>query len=297
LIDVRYHIYSLAAVFFALALGIVIGTSFAKRSPSTGSERRTILSYENSMRVLKREVENAHEGVTRQEQLVQCGEEFGRAVLPSLVKDKLAWRSVAIVQTGDYNDLTGTVKSALELAGARVATVTDISRDFPFDDYGKVSMALRNCGVIPPDDSKKAREKLFNVLAEALRAGKYSYLISKLEASGVAKFTGDYNQFSRLRLVVLVGGAATDRANSADQVDSELLARLARPDVTVVGCETRGAASSYVPAWHKMGIATVDNADSAIGQVALIYALNGENAKFGIKETADRLIPQALETE
>ena len=35
--------------------------------------------------------------------------------------------------------------------------------------------------------------------------------------------------------------------------------------------------------------------DLAMGQVGMVCALNGENAKFGIKPTADRLVPQSLE--
>ncbi len=113
----------------------------------------------------------------------------------------------------------------------------------------------------------------------------------------MARFTGSYDWLSKNRLIVVVGGAASDKTNTAEDVDFPLLAWLIKPDATVVGCESTQAASSYVSAWHKTGIATVDNADSAIGQVDLIYALNGENARFGTKEGAERLIPQTMESE
>jgi hypothetical protein len=297
LIDIRYHVYSLAAVFFALAVGIVFGTTFARTSPATGSERRTIQRYENSMRVLKREIEKTSEGAARNEELARSGEEFCKAALPIVAKGRLLWRNVAIIQTGDYDDLTGSVKHAVELAGARVAGVTTISRTFPFGDDKKIAEAISSCGATPPEDSKKAREKLFSIIADTVCAGTYYHLISKIEDLGVASFSDDSSRSTRLRLVVLVGGAASEQTNAADTVDAQLVSRLERFGVTCVGCENSDAASSYVAAWHKMGIATVDNADSAIGQIALLCALNGENAKFGVKDTADRLIPRTLEAK
>ena len=295
MIDIRYHVYSLAAVFFALAVGIVFGTTFAKSSPSTEAERRTIQRYENSMRVLKVEIEKATEGAAKCEALARSSEEFCKAALPTLARNRLQWRNVALIQTGDYDDITGSVKHALELAGAHVTSVTTISRAFPFDNDRKITAVLADCGVAADVDGAKVRQTLFTLVADTVRAGAYAHLLSKLENAGVARFTGKYDRYIRPRLVVLVGGSASETMNIADTVDAQLLACLDRPDITVVGCEGTDTVSSYVPAWHKAGIATVDNADSAIGQVGLLCALNGENAKFGVKETADRMIPQTLE--
>ena len=293
MIDIRYHIYSLAAVFFALAVGIVIGTSFSKGSSSTVNERRTITRYENSMRVLKREIENAADECSSREKYAEKSEDFCKSILPIVAKGRLAWRNVAIVQTGDYDDLSGSIKRALELAGATVTSITDISREFKFEDDKKIANVLAECGVIPPTDAKEARNKLFSIITSSLYAAKNTEMLSILEEQGVAKFTGDYDRFNKL--VVLVGGSTTEGTSSADDVDTLIIDQLQQAEVNMVGCESTAAVCSYVPVWHKMGIATVDNADSAIGQVALLCALNGERAKFGIKDTADRLTPQTLE--
>ncbi|MCE5314828.1 MAG: copper transporter [Armatimonadota bacterium] len=293
MIDIRYHIYSIAAVFFALAVGIVIGTSFARSSPVGGAERRTIIRYENSMRSLKREIEKTAEDNARKAQIAKNCEEFCRAALPSIAKNRLLGRNVAIVQTGDYDDLSGNVKLVLELAGAHVNSVTDINRLFPWDDDTKIAAALTHCGIAPPSDPKEARNKLFSVFAGMLYAGQYQLLASRFEESKVAKFTGEYGRVNRL--IVIVGGTESEPTFSPQHIDSQLISQLDAPDVTIVGCEGSQAVGSYISAWHKTGIATVDNVDSAIGQMALICALNGENAQFGTKENADRLIPHTLE--
>ncbi len=295
MIDIRYHVYSLAAVFFALAVGVVFGTTFAKSSPPSELERRTILRYENSMRILRREIEKATEGAAKYEALARASEEFCKAILPIVVRGKLEWRNVAIIQTGDYDDLTGSVKQALEVAGARVASITTLNRTFPYEDERKIASILSECGVTADGGSQKPLQKMCEILAGTVTAGTHSNLLEKLESLGVARFDGSYDKDRRVRLAVLVGGSTSESANTADEVDSRLISALTGLGTTVVGCESSSAASSYVPIWHKAGIATVDNADSAIGQAALVYALNGEKANFGIKPTADRLIPQTLE--
>lgn len=294
MVDIRYHIYSLAAVFMALAVGIVIGTSFARGSPPADAGRKTILRYESDMRRLKTEIQKASRSAQEHEAVARASQDFCRALMPIVIKDKLAWRPVAIVQTGDSDEVTGSVKQALEMAGANVSSVTEISRDFPFDDPARTAQALLDSGIRPENTGKQDRDRLFGVIAETIQSGRYAEVLSKLEAAGVATFTGDYFKFNKL--VVIVGGAADDGSGTAEVVDTNLIAQFEKLGVRAVGCEGSGAEISYVPAWHKMGIATVDNADSALGQIAMIYALNGETARFGFKETAERVIPQSLES-
>lgn len=293
MIDIRYHIYSLAAVFFALAIGIVIGTSFAKGSPVAQSEKVTIQSYENNMRILKREIELASEDVEQKKEQLKNSEEFCGMVLPIIAKDKLVWRNVAIIQTGDYDELAGSIKRAIEMAGARVTSVTEINRSFPFEDNKEIAQAIAEFGIPQPEDSIRVRDRLWKIIANNICMPGDMHTLSVLEKSEVAKFTGDYERANRL--IVLVGGASSIRGNTASIIDSQLIVQLGRPGVTVVACEGTNAASSYITAWDKTGIATIDNADSAIGQFSLICSLNGERAKFGVKKTAEKLAPQILE--
>lgn len=294
MIDIRYHIYSIAAVFLALAVGIVIGTSFARSVPSDASGRHTIQRYEQDMRTLRGAILQAHDTATKSETTTKAWQEYCRAIMPAVVKNKLYWRNVAVVQTGDSDDLTGSVKEALTLAGAQVTCTVDITSAFPFGDDAKISQALTDTGLGSTYDAKQDRDRLFRILAQTICSGKYAYFVPKLEKAGVATFNGSCE--APCSLVVFVGGSTSDESNLAQVVDALLAPDLVKLGVTIVGCEPSDAATSYVPVWHKSGIATVDDADNAMGQTCLIYALCGETANFGTKDTADRLIPKSLET-
>lgn len=292
MIDIRHHIYSLAAVFLALAIGMVIGTSFNGNSTGSASARRTIQRYESDMRKLKDEIikttQSKEEKATA---LMQC-QEYCRAVMPAAVNQKLSWRNIALVQTGDYDDLTGSVKQTLEMAGAKITCVVDINKHFDFGNDEAISKALADSGLSSTGNPKEDRGKLFRVLANTITTGKYDFMAANLEKTEIAVFNGSCNQ--PVKLVVMVGGASSLESRLSQIVDSYLPASLQKLGVNVVGCETSSAVLSYIPVWHKAGMATVDNADNAIGQTCLIYALSGETANFGTKETADRLIPKGL---
>lgn len=295
MIDIRHHVYSLAAVFLALALGMLIGSSFAAHSPSGSAGRRTIQRYETDMGSLRLEIIKAARNSAEKDMSLKAYREYCTAVMPMVINSKLNWRNVAIVQTGDYDELTGSVKKALEMAGAQVTCTADIDDTFSFGDDAKISQFLVNHGLGSTHNPKSDRDKFFRIFANTLCTGKYAYLVSSLEDSKIAVFNGSCDK--SCKMVVLVGGASSVSKNLSQSVDAQLLGQFEKLGVTVVGCETSDAASSYIPAWHKAGVATVDNADDAMGQTCLIYAINGETANFGIKKTSDRLIPKTMEIE
>lgn len=295
MIDVRYHIYSLAAVFLALAVGIVIGTSFAKSMPSDSTGRRTIQRYERVMRDLRGQIIKSTSKSAEEEAALKSSQDYCRAMMPFVVKNKLYWRNVVVIQTGDNDDLTGSVKQALQMAGAGVQCTADISSTFQFSDDTAISQALTTAGIGTSGNPSVDRQKLFRVLASIMCSGQASYLVPKIEKAGVAAITGDCSK--ACKLVVFVGGSSSESKCLAQTVDAPVIASLQKMGVTAVGCEPSNAGFSYVPLWHKAGIASIDNADTAIGQTSLIYALNGESASFGIKKTADRLIPKTMEIQ
>lgn len=48
---------------------------------------------------------------------------------------------------------------------------------------------------------------------------------------------------------------------------------------------------SYVRYYEKAGITTIDDIDTAYGQVALVQAMAGHPGHYGIKQTAESFIP------
>jgi hypothetical protein len=114
-IDFRYHLVSLIAVFLAVALGIVIGTTQLNGPVLSNLEGQVSALQED-----KRQLEDQ----TRQLQADLDGAgAFDEAVGPTLVRDSLAGRSVVLV-VGSADVPTDVVEGVTALLGSAGATVT-----------------------------------------------------------------------------------------------------------------------------------------------------------------------------
>ena len=89
MIDFRYHLVSLIAVFLAIALGIIIGTT-ALNEPLQANIEGQVTALEQDKRAL--------EDRTQQLQAqVDTSDAFGEAVAPALVGGALAGNSVLLI--------------------------------------------------------------------------------------------------------------------------------------------------------------------------------------------------------
>ncbi len=119
MIDFRYQLVSLIAVFLAVALGIVIGTT-ALNAPILEDLEGEVAALAED----KRELETQTQELQAQ---VATGDAFGQAVAPTLVAGSLAGRSVVLVAT-DEDVATETVEELTTLVGAAGGTVTGTIR-------------------------------------------------------------------------------------------------------------------------------------------------------------------------
>jgi hypothetical protein len=74
-----------------------------------------------------------------------------------------------------------------------------------------------------------------------------------------------------------------------------LVAGVVDSGVPGVSVERSGQAESSVGFFQPSGVTTVDSVDLASGRVALVFGLLGAKGSFGIKDTANTLLPELLE--
>ncbi len=61
--------------------------------------------------------------------------------------------------------------------------------------------------------------------------------------------------------------------------------------VRVVAVEMRDSDPSQIALMKDQGLTTVDDLDLVAGQAALVYTLLGADGQFGVKDSADQLLP------
>jgi hypothetical protein len=86
---------------------------------------------------------------------------------------------------------------------------------------------------------------------------------------------------------------AANDATLARAFENGLMSGLGANNVSVVGVETTTTDPSQIGWYKSHRLSSVDDADKLAGKVALVFALAGANGAYGVKPTAEALLPKA----
>lgn len=284
--DFRYHALSLAAVLLALALGVLLGVAIGD-SNLVSSAKNGIVANLNS------EVSRAH----RQSSLLQTRltdeEAFANGLYPLAVHELLAGRTIGVLFLGGSSDtVDALVRAAVAQAGGEVTTVVAVRE--PLDLSG-ISQEAAGTHYAPLATSAGLVGSFGDLIGRQLVSGGPLVdreLISRVRASLLSAFDG---QLTRLEGLVVMRaeptGMSAEQSEASAAFGSGLLAGVAAASVPTVGVELSSTEPSQVPWYKSEGVSSVDDLDEPAGQAALVYALAGDRGTFGIKSTADSLLP------
>lgn len=284
--DLRYHVASLAAVFLALVIGILVGVGISDRG-LVDSANRSLLKQRVAQLQADLDAASKNSALSQREQ--RAAQVYMNESYPVLVRNRLRDKRIALVSIGSAD---GGVRSTIE------RTLTD---------SGATEARFRALKL--PLDLKTIESKLRASQVGAAYAGR-----SKLQTLGQA--LGDE---------LVSGGetplwdALTDTlveeqhpvGGSKEPVDGVIIARPVPPQhgatskfllglyqgldsaaVPAVGAETTTSATSAIDAFRAGGLSSVDDVDKPAGKLALVLLLAGAPAgQYGIKATADQSLP------
>ena len=279
----RYHAASLAAVFLALAVGILIGVGFGSDLVS-GTADSLEQSLGSDLDETCQQVDSLETDLEQERDLVE-------RLYPAIAGDRLAGQRVAIVAVGALpEEVSGAVDAALDPTGAALGQIAVIG--VPPNVEGMTESMLG-----PALSDELSRDEAIE--RAGLRAGRA--LVSgegrfdAVRSSLLSRYSGEPGIFSGAVLVHEVPGDLDERdAESIARLEAGLVDGMRSAGTTVVGIERSDEETSAIEVFEGLGIASVDNVDMVAGQVALVFALDGAGGSFGIKESADRLLPDLL---
>jgi hypothetical protein len=279
----RYHVASLAAVFLALGIGILIGTGLGKNVVSD-TTRRLEASLKSDLDSARSQA-SALRGQLRQQQ------DFAQTVYPALTNQALPSTRLAVVALGGLDDsLRGDIKQVVGLenkTGARVHEFA-VVREPP--DIGGLNIDLRGTPFHPLSRAGGSLTDFGRRAGRALVFG--GQFFRRVSGSLLARRSGNPGNIdgvivTRLQPVDL-GPAA---GSATDDLEGGILDGLASAGVPVVGVERSDAEASSMSLFHAHRLTTVDDLDLTAGQVALVYGLRGAHGSFGVGPEATRLLP------
>ncbi|WFE48911.1 copper transporter [Micromonospora sp. WMMD1155] len=122
MINFRYHVVSLTAVFLALAIGLVVGTA-ALNGPVADS-------LEGQVTGLRKDNQHWRQTVSNMEKQLGLEEEFAEEVSQVVLPGTLTGRRVVVLSLPNGRDHTEGVLKKLQLAGATITGRVDLQDKF-----------------------------------------------------------------------------------------------------------------------------------------------------------------------
>jgi hypothetical protein len=277
--DLRYHVASLAAVFIALIVGIVVGVGLSESGVADKAD----------LQVAQRERDDARaELADAQAQLRASAatREALRDSYPALMEGRLAGKRIAILFVGQIDPpVRDAVERTLSDADAPLP-VRVRALNVPIDVEGLVNTLAAS----DPELAQFADTNELSALGRALAAefvhGGETPLWNLLSTRLVEERSGGLR--APVDGVVVVRNVKPQMGDTARFLNG-LISGVAAQGVPAVGVEESDAEQSAVSVFANRGLSTVDDIDLSTGRLALALLLAGAApGQYGInQETAD----------
>jgi hypothetical protein len=310
LFDFRYHALSLAAVLLALAVGVVLGVAIGD-SDLVSSAKSGIVHD------LKEEVGQAQQHANKLSGELSSEQAFANDLYPIAVHGLLGGQSVGVVFLGgSSNRINGLIRDAVTQAGGNLGTVVAVHEPLDLAGIARAAEGTRFQALAPaaPEASEASGgegaapavsapepellEGFGTIVGKQLVSGGANVereLISRVRARLLTAFDG---QLGKLDEVVIVRNEPTtltaEESKSAGEFDRALIGGIAAVGIPIVGVELSNAEPSQISWYQSKDLSSVDDLDTTAGQAALVYALTGSHGSFGVKPTADSLLPNVV---
>jgi len=305
-INFRYHVVSLTAVFLALAVGLVLGTAALN-----GTVQNQISKQVDGLRDSNNQLRDQ---VGELQTRANSQDDFTREIAPTLLTGKLVGRSVLVVSgpTADSDDRDQVVKM-LTMAGAAITGQVRLTKDLTDpnkdDTLQDLTARVTPAGVTNLPNNGVGVETSSALLATVLLANpaqitalNRTQILEAYEALGVLNLDGQIAA-QPATAVVFVTGAPEAGSNAADR-NKALLNIVKQFDAVagqmVLAGSTAAGAGNPVASVRDDGtlaktISTVDGVSLAEGQVATAMALaeqfGGRAGHYGTGSGASARIP------
>lgn len=311
MIDFRYHLVSIVAIFLALTLGLVVGSTTLRSSVAAGlKDQAGRLNKEaQALRVKERQ----------QEQLASYNNQVVGGLAPQTVEGRLKGQSVVFLEAPGADDqMRSKLVDMVKTAGATVSGFVTLQDRYldqsQVTTLNELVERLKTATQFPAeaDPYDKAANELASVLVtkQANKTGQEDpnggQVLAGFKGLNLLNFSGKPATRATLAVVIAPFAASGDKNADADNKALTSIASWLKQygnGVLVAGNADAAANGGMIKAIRdddKLKLSTVDTADIPSGQVTGVLALQNEVAgkygDYGIGAGVDGPLPSPVPT-
>lgn len=308
----RYHLVSIMAIFLALGLGVVVGTTVINPG--------LVKNLSNQTDGLKQNVRDLLQERQDLESNLETMSAFGEQAMPYLVGGRLLGRQIVIVtEEGVDTRAIAETRRALELSGSEILTMLTVrptmAGDTPTAQRELTTLlglpSTTSPDLLAPEAARSLAERLAtdpggdlsgrpDPLGELLSQGFLTSSAPAISDSTLKDIGG------RGQMVVVVGGGAANQLSPPSTMFMEpLVTELISAGVVSGAVESLASSDGFVTELRSnvddssvAPLVTADNVDLPVGASAMVLGLeealaNGTSGDYGVKDGATRLLPPA----
>jgi hypothetical protein len=324
-IDFRYHLVSIVAVFLALAIGIVLGAA-ELQGPTYNLLNGTTAKLQN-------ELNQANSQRDVAEEQANAGDAYAEAVEPVVLRNLLAGQKLLIVtEPGAQGSVVSGITSAANDAGAEVTGQINLQAKFfdtsdtTQDSLNQINLDVASHAGLTLDNTETYQQQAAQVIASQILTksplsatgvgqdgtGQDTSAATMLSAYAYAGFLTTSGQpATEATLAVVITPQTAPSDGSADPLDQILVPvaqeLAATSAATVVAGSSAGSGTGSPIAVLRSNnvanqVSTIDDADYVSGQSVVIEALaiqlsGGKPGSYGFASNgANAVAPSAAPT-
>ena len=280
--DFRYHALSLAAVFIALVVGLLLGVAIGDKELVSSAQRDLRSSLRADVRQADTERDQAKARLREQQQ-------FADAAYPILTKDQLRGRRIGLVVLGNDDGVPDLIRRALQPTGADLALVA-VVRENP--DLSALADRARGRYADLAQDASLLDDLGRRAGIQMVTDGR---LVRQVGGVLLQSLSGEFGGLDGV-IVMRPSEAPKDKDTAkllADLQDG--IARgLVQTGIKVVGVERRASDPSHIGWYRDRELSSVDNVDEQAGRAATVFVLAGAQGAYGRRDGAQELLPPVV---
>ena len=281
--DFRYHALSLAAVFIALVVGLLLGVAIGDKELVSSARSDLRSSLRADVRQADQERDEAKARLREQEQ-------FADDAYPILTNDQLRGRRIGLVVLGNDDGAPDLIRRALQPTGADLSLVAVVRENVELERSPR-ARAARATRTSP----RTRRCSTTSAGAPASRWCSAAGSCGELRTPLMQTLSGE---FGGLDGVIVMRPAAKpkdkDTAKRLTALQDGIARGLVQTGVKVVGVERRASDPSHIGWYRDRELSSVDNIDEQAGRAAMVFVLAGAQGAYGRGDGAQALLPPVV---